>query len=190
MPFNGKHRTHNGTDLNARTSEIERMALAGVYHFEIAKLLGISASSVEQTMAFLRRQGRVGSMRGPRRNMVNIDWMAAESVWRDLAISREDAIRRIGCAERTIYRRFGSRSRTDGKTELRRSLIAQARERKKNETRRPHADRKIEVVTEKTETDTPSIHRSKPFQMSVMAGRDPDRDAKIRQIVRSSVGRV
>jgi hypothetical protein len=177
MPFNGKQRTYKGVDLNARTSEIERMALAGVYHFEIAKLLGISASSVEQTMAFLRRHGRIGSMRGPRKNVVNIDWALAESIWRDLAISQKNAIRRIGCSERTIYRRFGGRSKTDGETKLRRSLIAQARERKKQKVQRSHTA--PEPATQKT-----------PFRMSVMSGRDPDRDAKIRQIVKSSVGRV
>lgn len=109
MPYNAKQKKRNGVDLDARTAEIERLALAGVYHYEIADHLGISVSSVEQTIHCLRRHGRVGSMRGPRKNVVGINWEEAAAIWSDLTVSVGDAVACIGCAERTIYRKPGPR---------------------------------------------------------------------------------
>lgn len=108
MPYRGRSRTRRGVDLAERTATIERLALAGVYHFEIARRLGISTSAVEQTMRLLRQDGRVPLMKGPRKPLT-VDWMAARAIWDDVAVSMDEAVRRIGCSERTIYRRLGRR---------------------------------------------------------------------------------
>lgn len=47
--------------------------------------------------------------RGPHRSVDGIDWDAAMQIWFDLSIPTEEAVRRIGCAERTIYRYLGNR---------------------------------------------------------------------------------
>lgn len=112
MPYRGRDRMRNGVNLFQRTREVERLALAGVYHFDIARRLGVSLSLIEQTMRLLRRAGRVPLMKGPRAAVMRADWTAARAIWGDPTVSMRDAVRTIGCSERTIYRRLGRR--TDG----------------------------------------------------------------------------
>lgn len=109
MPFRGHESWRNGVDLAARTAEIERLALAGVYHFDIAQRLGVSLGTVESTMRLLRERGPLPSMRGPRAAVSKVDWKAAAVIWADLSVSTDEAADRIGCAERTIYRWLGMR---------------------------------------------------------------------------------
>ena len=113
LPYRGASRqgTYRGVDLAARTAEIERLAADGVYHFEIASRLKVSVSTVEQTMKLLRQRERLGSMRGPRAKVAKVDWDAATLIWFDMARPTGDAVIAIGCAERTIYRKLGPRTR-------------------------------------------------------------------------------
>lgn len=90
---------------------IERLAAAGMYHYDIAERLGFSVSTIEQSVRLLREAGRLGSMRGPRAMSARVDWDWACAVWFDPAISVQRAIDSIGCSERTIYRKLGPRAR-------------------------------------------------------------------------------
>ena len=109
MTYQNRQAPRAGTDPANRRSEVARLAREGVYHYEIARRLGVSESTINSEMKVLRATGDFGSMRGPRARSAGVDWSRARETWFDARITLDDAVAEIGCAERTIYRRLGPR---------------------------------------------------------------------------------
>lgn len=110
MPYAGRQTHRMGVDLPSRTATIRDLALAGVYHKDIAARLGVSVATIESTMRIIRRNEVLPSMRGPRAKVVTVDWATAREFWHDLRLTSAQVAVLARCSERTLFRKLGNRN--------------------------------------------------------------------------------
>lgn len=92
-----------------RTAAIQTMAREGIRNFRIAHEIGVSVTTVERTLAYLRAAQALPPVPWCQTPKHRIDWTAARATWFDLSLPVEQAATIIGANATSCYRVLGGR---------------------------------------------------------------------------------